>query len=210
MPNFIKPLLFFCIYVLSVACSAQEFEAELKDAIHARPRLEARFDSRTSFINQRGVRVSGFKLGLQFADKLSFGIGYNYLGSRYRRNLEVDNSSYFVRLRFNVISPYLEYVFYQDKRWELSIPVQFGFGQSYYSNENDLGPTRFEEGFVMTYEPAITFQYRFLKYFGAGMGVGYRLMVVPNKGIEENFTSPVYIFKVKLYFQDLMSDIKGD
>ena len=210
MPSSIKSLLFLSSYVLSIACSAQEFEAELKDAIHARPRIEARFDSRTSFINQTGVRVSGFKLGVQFDNKLSFGLGYNYLGSKLRRYIEAEGTSYFVRLRFNVISPYLEYIFYRDKRWELSIPVQFGFGESFYSNENDIGPNRFEEGFVMTYEPAITFQYRFLSYFGAGMGVGYRLMVVPNRGIEENFTSPVYIFKVKLYFQDILSDIKGD
>ena len=207
MPSFIKPLLFLTICVMSLTSAAQEFEAELKEAIHTKPRIEARFDSRTSFINQTGVRVSGFKLGVQFANKLSFGLGYNYLGSKLRRSLELDGNTYFVRLRFNVISPYVEYVFYRDRHWELSIPVQFGFGESYYSNENDLGPNRFEVGFVMTYEPAITFQYRFLKYFGAGMGVGYRLMLVPNNGIEENFTSPVYIFKLKLYFQDILRDI---
>ena len=192
------------------AAYSQEFEEELREAIHVKPRIEARFDSRTSFINQTGVRVAGYKLGIQFDNKLSFGLGYNYLGSEVRRVLEVQGNSYFVRLRFNVVSPYLEYIFYRDERWELSIPLQFGFGKSYYSNENDLGPNRFNSNFVATYEPAITFQYRFLKYFGAGMGVGYRLMVIPNKGIEENFTSPVYIFKFKLYFQDILTDIKDD
>lgn len=201
---------FVILCYFSCTVYSQEFEEELRKAIHVKPRLEARFDSRTSFINQTGVRVAGYKLGIQFDNKLSFGLGYNYLGSEVRRTLEVQGNSYFVRLRFNVVSPYLEYIFYRDERWELSIPLQFGFGKSYYSNENDLGPNRFNSNFVATYEPAITFQYRFLKYFGAGMGVGYRLMIIPNRGVEENFTSPVYIFKFKLYFQDILTDIKDD
>jgi len=210
MPNFLRSVFFTILLVFSFSTYSQEFEEELRDAIHEKPRIEARFDSRTSFINQTGVRVSGFKLGIQFDNKLSFGLGYNYLGSRVRRELEVDRNIYYVRLRFNVVSPYLEYIFYQDERWELSIPLQFGFGKSYYSNENDIGPNRFKSDFVATYEPAITFQYRFLKYFGAGMGIGYRLMIIPNRGVEENFTSPVYIFKLKLYFQDILTDIKED
>ena len=68
---------------------------------------------------------------------------------------------------------------------------------------------KLNQKFVITYEPAITFQYRFLKYFGAGLGVGYRLMLKPNPQIEEKFTSPVYILKTKIYFQDIWQDIKG-
>ena len=62
----------------------------------------------------------------------------------------------------------------------------------------------------MTYEPAITFQYRLLKYFGAGFGIGYRLMVVPNQQLNEKFTSPVYIFKTRIYFQDILRDLNTD
>ena len=54
--------------------------------------------------------------------------------------------------------------------------------------------------FVCSYEPAIAFEYRFLDYFGAGMGVGYRLMIATNKELDEQFTSPVYIFKLKISF----------
>ncbi len=207
MTYFKKLILFLLIIVPPFHSFAQEFEEELREAIHKRPTLEARYDSRNSFVNQTGVRVSGFKLGVQFDNKLSFGLGYNFLSSSIKKDIISEGNLYYVELEFRYFSPYIEYVFYRDNKWELSIPVQFGFGTSYYGNENEAGPDKFNEGFIMTYEPAIAFQYRFLKYFGAGFGVGYRLMVKPNRQIDEKLTSPVYIFKLKLYFQDLMRDL---
>jgi hypothetical protein len=150
--------------------------------------------------------VFGVKAGIQFEQKLSFGIGYNRLWSDLKREVVRSGKVYEVSLAFYNISPYVEYVFYQDQRWELSIPVQFGFGESYYKNRQDEGPSNFDRKFVSSYEPAITFQYRFLRYFGAGMGVGYRLMLVPNSKLEEQFTSPVYLFKFKIYFEDIYED----
>ncbi len=190
--------------------AAQEFEAELKEAIRQKPKLELRLDSRNSFINQSGVRVYGLKLGVQFDNKLSFGLGYNQLWSDVKNTIEYKEIEHRSRLRFYNISPYVSYVFYRDEKWELSIPVQFGFGSSFYQNRENFGPDKIHQKFVVSYEPAITFQYRFLKYFGAGLGIGYRLMLKPNRELEERFTSPVYIFKTKIYFQDLLQDIKGN
>lgn len=191
-------------------CFSQQFEQELKDAIKEKPRLELRLDSRHSFINQSGVRVYGLKVGIQFDNKLSFGLGYNQLHSTVKNRINFQGVDYNSELKFYHFSPYLEYVFYRDERWELSIPVQFGFGSSFYENKESRGPEKIGQQFIVSYEPAITFQYRFLKYFGAGMGIGYRLMLKPNSDIEEQFTSPVYIFKTKIYFQDLLRDLKGN
>lgn len=204
----IAHLIFFC--VSSVSLCAQSFEQELKDAVKTSPRLEVRLDSRHSFINQRGVKTAGVKVGIQFADKLSFGIGYNQLWSPLSSTISQNGLQTKVRLGFYNFSPYVEYVFFRDKKWELSIPVQIGIGSSYYSNKSGAGADRLREEFVMSYEPAITFQYRVLKYFGAGFGIGYRLMVVPNQQLNEKFTSPVYIFKTRIYFQDILRDLNID
>lgn len=200
---------FICL-LLPFFLSAQEFEEEIKNAFKQDPKIDIRLDSRHSFINQTGVKVFGIKMGVQYDKKISIGIGYNILWEPLDREIEYKGLVYTVELGFYNFSPYIEYVFYRDERWELSIPVQLGFGSSFYTNKEDFGPRKIYPKFVMSYEPAITFQYRFLRYFGAGLGVGYRLMVLPNSQLKESFTSPVYIFKTNIYFQDIIRDIKGE
>lgn len=195
--------------LLSIAANAQTFEEELRSAVKTKPKFEYRMDSRHSFINQTGVKTFGFKLGVQFQDKLSFGLGYNQLWSPLTRDLVIDNLEKEVELGFFNLTPYVEYVFYRDERWELSIPVQIGLGNSFYRKTSGSGDKIFKE-FVLSYEPAITCQYRVLKYLGVGLGIGYRFMIVPNRQIEEKFTSPVFIFKSRIYFQDILRDLKHD
>lgn len=207
----IKKIL-LCLLLLcnALVVRTQSFEQELKDAVKTEPKFEFRMDSRHSFINQRGVKTVGVKIGIQFAEKLSFGMGYNRLWSPLSTVIVEEGRITAVDLGFHNFSPYVEYVFFKDNRWELSIPVQVGLGNSYYSNKTPFGSDQLRKEFVVSYEPAITFQYRFFKYFGAGLGIGYRFMVVGNGQLEETFTSPVYIFKTRLYFQDLWRDLKMD
>lgn len=207
MPKTIYIFLLLLVILSNNDGLAQVFEQELRDAIKTKPKAEFRMDSRHSFINQKGVKTVGFKIGMQFADKLSFGLGYNQLWSPLRSSVMNKGVQTEVELSFFTVSPYLEYVFFKDDKWELSIPVQFGFGSSYYLNKSSLVNEQLRKEFVVTYEPAITFQYRILKYFGAGLGIGYRFMIIPNRQLEEQFTSPVYIFKTRIYFQDILRDL---
>ena len=203
-------LIFFSLLLFGSVVKAQSFEQELKDAVKTSPKFEFRMDSRHSFINQKGVKTAGIKVGVQFADKLSFGLGYNQLWSPLQNQIKVNGIETKVSLGFSNISPYVEYVFFRDNKWELSIPVQLGFGRSFYKNESGFGEKKLRSEFVLSYEPAITVQYRVFKYFGAGLGIGYRFMVVSNSQLEEKFTSPVYIFKTTIYFQDILRDLKID
>lgn len=201
-------LLLGTLFLGEIAVFSQSFEQELKKAVSKKPKLELRLDSRHSFINQSGVKVFGLKAGVQFDNKLSFGIGYNQLWSPVGKEIVEEGTLVKVELGYSHFSPYLEYVFFRDNKWELSIPVQFGFGNSYYLRKEDS--KKINRQFVVSYEPAITFQYRFLKYFGAGLGIGYRLMLKPNRELEETFTSPVYIFKTKIYFERLLKDLRDE
>jgi hypothetical protein len=210
MPKLNCIFIFCLVFIFVPNTKAQSFEEELKTAITKKPKLEVRMDSRHSFINQTGVKTVGFKVGIQFNEKLSFGMGYNQLWSPLSGTITDHGVEIRVNLAFYNVSPYVEYVFFRDDKWELSIPVQFGFGSSYYKNSGNQGTGQLRKEFVMSYEPAITFQYRFLKYFGAGFGIGYRLMIIPNQQLEEKFTSPVFIFKTGIYFQDVFRDLNID
>lgn len=203
-----RTLLFSLFSLIFLTSFSQSFEQELKEALTEKPKFEFRFDSRNSFINQNGVRVIGVKAGIQFDKKLSFGLGYNQLWSKIKKEISVDNNIYQGTIGYYYFSPYVEYAFYKDEKWQLSIPVQFGLGESFYTYRIAEKRKVLARKFVFSYEPAIAFEYRFLDYFGAGMGVGYRLMIASNKELDEQFTSPVYIFKLKIYFERLWEDIK--
>ena len=192
--------------LLSLNIKAQYFEAEIKEAMRSEPRFVAYLDGRGAFISRNGVRVIGVKAGLQYGEKLTYGLGYNQLSTDYDNNVFHEGVDKEVELRYWYISPFVEYTFYRDRKWELMIPVQFGFGESYY--ETKVDDRQINYSFVVSYEPAIAFQYRFLEVFGAGFGLGYRLMIIPNPELEETFTSPVYMLKFKVYFDDLFEKLK--
>jgi hypothetical protein len=200
-------LIISLLSILSIgSLYSQEFEKEINEALKKEPRLIANLDSRNAFISSNGVRVLGFKVGLLYDDKLAFGLGYNQLSSTYRNTIIYQGEEARVKLAYWYLSPYLEYTFYRDKKWELSIPVQIGIGDSYYKLVDQQDKAIYNK-LVLSYEPAISFQYRVLNYFGVGMGVGYRLMIIPNRELEERFTSPVYMLKFKVYFEDLYNRI---
>lgn len=205
----------FVVGIIITLCSyGQSFEADLRSALKKKPNLDLRSDSRHSFINQSGVSVFGVKGGIEFDRTLRFGLGFNILATKLTRaitfNYEgVSSTTNDARLVFYHVSPYVEYVFYQKNRWEVSIPIQFGIGNSYYTYKTESGQRiNSNKQFILSYEPAITAQYKIFKYFGPGLGVGYRLMIVDNSAVEESFNSPVYIFRFKIFFGEIYRDLK--
>lgn len=195
-------------------CFSQSFEKDIRDALKAKPVLDLRLDSRHSFINQSGVSVFGVKGGIEYDRKLRFGLGFNILSTQLNSSISyIENglvkTNDEARLVFYHVSPYAEYVFYKGERWEISIPVQFGIGNSYYTLNTAKGRINRNRQFILSYEPAITAQYKILKYFGPGFGVGYRLMIIDNKAIKESFNSPVYIFRFKIFFGEIYKDLKN-
>jgi hypothetical protein len=206
----------FTLYIALIFCQvvfSQSFEKDIRGALKSKPILDLRSDSRHSFINQSGVSVFGVKGGIEYDRKLRFGLGFNILSTKLKTTITylddgVLKSNDEARLIFYHISPYAEYVFYKGERWEISIPVQFGIGNSYYTLATEKGRINRNRQFILSYEPAITAQYKVLKYFGPGFGVGYRLMIIDNKAIKESFNSPVYIFRFKIFFGEIYRDLK--
>ena len=185
-------------FVLSTSLNAQLFDS-IQESFKYEPKPLVKLETRTSFITSEIVKVRGLKFGVSFNKKTSMGLSFNWLK---RKTLIVteDNST----LKMNYISPFFEHVFYQDKHFTLAIPILIGLGNSKYVSESGIS---YAKSFIMTYEPGMTFEYKFLRYFGIGTGVGLRLMLIDNPKISEQLNSPVYIFKFKIYFGDIVSDL---
>ena len=208
----------FCLFLLlfwfNVELNAQFFDA-IEESLISKPTLDAKFDSRNSFIGARYARIFGVKLGLDFDDTFKAGLGYNWLSSDIYRTLTVadfnTNESYEVRAQYHLsyFAPYAEYVFYKDDPWEISILVLVGGGWSKYSYwDRYWNHVTTDSKFVLLYEPYMTAQYKVFKYVGVGAGVGYRLAMSSDKFSRTRLNSPIYVFKLKIYASDIYKDLK--
>jgi hypothetical protein len=198
MPNyFISIALFF---VLINSAKAQLFDS-IQDAFKFRPKIDAKLSAHNAFVANSFVKVNGVKLGLSFNKIVKLGLGYSWM-QPYELKDEV--SGHALHLNYGLI--YFDYTFYRKQRWEMSIPIQIGYGTISYRDVNKQSITK---GNILLYEPTMAFDYNFLRYFSAGIGYGYRIGIKSSTHIAEQFTSPIYTLRFKLKLGAVFKDISS-
>lgn len=187
--------------------------AQFLDTLHEvfthKSSIDARLESRYSFVNNSLIQVSGARLGVAFQRKLRIGGGLSWLKTDYKnRFYEMDETGKTVvvdkYLKFGYLCFYIDFVFHKTKRWQLSVPIQTGYGLSWFQKKSDYalmgGDKKY---FLMLYEPGITAQFKVFRWFGVGSDVAYRFTLKNNKKIGEQLNSPTYSFKVLIWFDQL-------
>lgn len=162
-------------------------------------KLLLRYDARNGFISNTYAKINGVKIGANYGRFLSLGVGYNFIW----RAIKFDAPSRTLSLYY--IAPFIEYKFYNKHPFYASIPLQVGIG-SLRVRSSDLAFNK--ESTLFTYEVMLNGEFRFLKYFGTGAGLGYRLFFYDRGEIAHNFNSPVYVLKFNCYFEDIYNDIR--
>lgn len=190
-----------------------QFEEEFKKCFKTKPKLDFKFDTRFSFITNSNVKTTGIKLGLSYDKKFKVGIGINNLLLEVKTEVTDENGRVYpdAELSYGYFSPYIEYVFYTSKRWEFVLAAQLGLGGASYQYLDTLQNKTIKiiESAVVSYEPAMLIDYKIVPWVGLGTGIGYRLVLYSEPGIAENFTSPEYVLKVKVYLGQIWKDITG-
>jgi hypothetical protein len=111
------------------------------------------------------------------------------------------------RLNLGFVTPYVDYAFYQRGPWEVRLPVQLGIGGGSVTYRDAAGRRqRLDRSVIILYEPAMTVQYRFLKYFAVGGGWGFRLAFHTRSSLGEDLSAPIYSFGLRIFFADLWRD----
>ena len=196
-----KSVLFLLLVTLPFYHKGQMFDS-IRESLKHKPTLYATYDGRGSFISNQIAQVKSVKAGVTFKKQFTLALGYNWLSSNFESQLNDGTKS---KLQLQYITPYTEYSFLEHNKIEVTIPIHMGFGQSFY--EDEMGSSH-NKGFICTYEPSMTATYRFLRYFGVGGGLGYRILLIGNRRINEQFNSPTYTFKFKLFFGYIYQDYK--
>ena len=167
----------------------------IKNSFKYKPVFLIKLDAKNSFISSYRVKTKGVKAGLNFNNTTKIGIGYSWLSSDYLTLYNADT----VSLKINSFSAFIEYNFFKSKHFYAEIPVHVGVGRLNYLKETD----RISSAVAIFYEPAMTIEYRFFRYLGLGFGAGYRFVLHNHSRINEKLTSPIYIFRFKVYFGDI-------
>lgn len=203
------------IILVLALCAGFPARTQLLDsiALFAReaPRPIIRLDMKGSFVSNHSARMVGVKLGLEHARRFQYGAGYSFLFSAVERERLVDGLGMTnTRLRLGYLNAYVDYAFYQRGPWEVRIPVQIGVGRAsvVYRDTHDRAQVLFRSG-VIIYEPCMTVQYRFLRYFGVGAGWGYRLVMRTRHSLDERLTAPIYTLGLRIFFEEIYRDMKG-
>ncbi len=183
-----------------------------------KPRFFFQLDRYNSFVSNIGANISGFKTGLEFSKKYRFGIGFYNLKSDIIDSISLNaqdaanapNHSDKVKARLNMITiPFcFEYVFFDKDPWQFSLPINLGIGETYFLYFDAEGKEkRLRDAPIVDYEVAIVGQYKILKWFGVGAGVGYRLMLLDNPAKEHSFNSPIYTVKLKFFVGEIIKSV---
>ena len=210
--NFDKLQYLFVLNLIYTFSTAQPAIDTIKYSLKQKPGIFGKIDSRNSFIDNNRAVILGFKAGLDYNDKLKFGLGYNLI---YPRAKKFDKKVYFINsnnindstiasIHLNYFSFHTEFIYYQTKRWEFSIPLLIGVGQTYYKYSYLGEKYKIEKSAVFIYEPAVSVEYKISKWIGVGTGVGFRFMATNSNLLNRKFTSPTYAFKLLIYYNELM------
>lgn len=183
----------------TVTVNAQLLDS-IQEAFKYNPKPLLKLEARNAFVTSSFVKMKSVKAGLNYQNKVRLGIGYSWMKSNYETTYQSDT----VELNMGYGLGFFEYAFFQSKHWNLELPIQVGFGRISYKLDKEIHAHQW----VPIWEPAMTMEYIFLKYFGVGFGAGYRVIFKSKSPIKEQFTSPIYIFKFKINFGDIYKDVK--
>lgn len=214
MRNFFKisiNILFFWIATSLYAQTnnSETFEQEFTESFKTKPKLDIKLDNRFSFIRAEDVKTLGVKVGLSFNRRFKVGLGVNQMIRSTGNKISVNDTIRSVDLDYFYFSPYAEYTFYNSKKWAFSLAAQLGFGEARYEYKLNNKEVELAKTLVLSYEPAMLIDYKIVRWFGIGTGVGYRIVYYKRSVIEERFSSPQIIVKLKIYLGEIVRTISG-
>ncbi len=209
------------VFLLPLAVLHISAKAQVLDSIQAslkhKPRLVGGFATKNTFINGFRSPVFTARAGVDYNNHIRMGLGISWLklgdydpGADntpfYLDKTVIDPSGVYTlhpALQFRYINVFLDYVYFKSGKWQFSIPIQFGVGDSRYKYSFKGENVIESRHLIVIYDPAVSGQYKIVKWFGLGLDVGYRIMLMSNKHIGSKFNSPVYDIKALIFWGEL-------
>jgi len=204
--NFDNLRVLYVIFILLLSwCAQAQMMDTLRELLKHKYSIDARLESRNSFIDHRLVSVSGVRVGITFQRKFKIGAGLSWLNSDVVSLTSMPLDPEY--LKFAYLAYYMDFVFYKTKRWQLSVPIQAGTGLSWFQNYKPYKLNNNSKYLLLLYEPGITVQFKVFKWAGLGADVAYRFTNRNARQRAISLSSPTYSFKLLFWFDQLFYDL---
>lgn len=186
--------------------------------LNSRPRLIGGVGTRNTFLFGFSAPTFHAKIGVEYNKKLRMGAGFCWLRRPdpvrgedqtpfiyYKPIINDANQADTVPSQLHLLyfTYFADYVYYTKKRWEMSIPIQLGFGQFHYQYNSGSREVRELEQAVFLYEPAVSVQFKPLRWIALGADIGYRFMLVDKKLANGRYNSPIYDLKLMILWGEI-------
>lgn len=215
-----------CFYTLVLLVLGSVLQAQVIDslaqALRKRPGLTGGFSTKWTFIDGFTSPIYTGRIGLNYDHWVRMGLGFSqlklspYESGADNRPFYIDqpvidaSGEHVVPARLNLFYGILfaEVIYHRTRRWQFSSQIILGAGSSDYRYTWTGEKFRVNRHFILLYEPAISGQYKVFPWFGAGIDVGYRLMIINNPEIGSRFNSPVYDLKMIIFWGELFKLVR--
>ena len=198
----------FILFIFLSFCVKGQFLDTFKVFLHSRPSIDARLESRYSFINNSAAKVTGVRLGMSFRRKLRVGLGYSWLDTdvyEQRYITDVNGNAQFTKdyFKFGYVCFYADFVLHKTKRWQLSVPIQVGLGKYWKQYHDGLKTVQSTKRFLLLYEPGVTIQFKITRWCGLGLDICARLTLRNTNYVGNKLNSFVLAPKLLIWFDQI-------
>ncbi len=216
IPFLIILLMLKTFSVFSQSVKTQDPEYPLI-SFRSSPKFFLTLDKTSSFVSGKGAVTNEIRIGLEFQKKLRLGIGYAALVSdvvedkTITTQISQKDSVLKAILSLSYFSISGEYIFYDSKRWQITMPVSLGIGSSYFNYYEKINgeylTKKTDEGTVVLFGPTGVATYRVLRWVGVSGGIGFRYAIVDNSKVKESFNSPIYLIRLRIFVGEIYKSV---
>jgi hypothetical protein len=201
------------ISILTFSCLAQNLDtynkSSWKHPVFKKYKFIAGFDNRNSLIEQNSTSFMGVRAGVEINRKGRVGAGFYFTNKGvYVQNQIWDrfpDQLFNSRTNFYYFSVFGEYIALRKIRWEISFPSHIGIG---WANERfyNVSQSKFvgkEKNIISLVELSALVSFRTCRWFGVGLGFGYRAIINRNELLRNSYNAPISMFRLKFYVNEL-------
>jgi hypothetical protein len=191
--------------------------AKVKKRLHLKPAGD--FDQRFSFIENQGVSIWGYRIGVSVNDKYKVGIGGYFLKQELAGIRHDANGTPINQLTKNVYygTIYLEPYLLRRKRWEMSMVFELGYGTAFFDSTNKIRGRFLTKTETQHFVPAgMGFSanlimpeirgFHFLTYLGINGMIGLRKTVF-DTDLKYNFDGWYWSIGSAIFIDKIFSDL---